>query len=228
MPLTVEALRTLALASGHAGTEAWDRTLAEQGSPSLTQLGSDAAAHLDSDDRNVRVAALRVIAFSEGSDAAEGILRGLDDPVKRVREVAAKCSARFVDDPRVLARLRRAFEENERGSARPAMQILSGLFRAPNGLRALEPVTEALAAMARTPAFRQQALFALLRARTLTAEVSALLQDFVRDGTKDEAVMATRRLCGFRVVHDAELDDEARRTAELAWGRVFYWVPKTD
>ena len=183
--------------------------------------------HLGSEDRNVRVAALRVLAFSDESAAVDGILRGLDDPVKRVREVAAKSAPGFVSDPRVVARLRLAVEREETGSARPAMQVLCGTYHSPYGLFAIEPVPGALAALAEHPRYRWQALLALLRARSLTPELTAMLRTFVRDGSKDEAVFATRRLDGFRVAHDIELigDTEVRRNADRAWGDVWYWVP---
>jgi HEAT repeat protein len=219
MPLTIEELRTTArevMAHGWAGPPA----------PPAADV-ADVLSHLDSDDRNVRVAALRVLAFCDDARAADGILRGLDDPMKRVREVAAKSSPRFLRDQRVVDRLRSAVERDETGSARPAVEVLGGMFHSPFGLAAVEPVASALAALVELPKHRRQVLLALLRARTLTDEVRALLQSFVRDGSKDEAVYATRRLDGFRVAHDAELigDTEARRNADRAWGDVWYWIP---
>ena len=70
--------------------------------PSVPTDATDVLPHLDSDDRNIRVAALRVLAFCDGPAAADGILRGLDDPMRRVRNVAAKSSVRFLDDPRIV------------------------------------------------------------------------------------------------------------------------------
>lgn len=219
MPLTIEELRTTAaevMAHGWAGPP----------EPPAVDV-ADVLAHLDSEDRNVRVAALRVLAFCDDPRAADGILRGLDDPMKRVRNVAAKSSPRFLSDRRVVDRLLLAAERDETGSCRPAIEILGGMSTSPYGLRSLEPVTAAIAALAQHQAHRQQALLALLRARTLTDEVRALLQSFVRDGSKEEAVFATRRLDGFRVAHDAELvgASEVRRSADRAWGDVWYWIP---
>lgn len=219
MPLTVEELRATAGDVMSHGVS---------GPPEAPAVAvTDVLAHLDSDDRNVRVAALRVLAFCDDVEAAEGILRGLDDPVKRVREVAAKSSPRFLADGRVVERLKLAVEREERGSAQPAVQILGGMFHSPFGLFAVEPVTSALAALVDQPKHRKQVLLALLRARTLTDDVRALLQSLVRDGSKEEAVFATRRLDGFRIAHDAELigDTEVRRTADRAFGDVWYWIP---
>lgn len=215
MTLTVDQLREHALQAVGLGPDGPSDVRAE-----------DVLPHLDSVDRNVRVAALRVLAFCDDGEAVDGVLRGLDDPVKRVREVAAKSSVRFVGDSRVVARLRRAVEDDERGSARPALEILGGMYHSPYGLVALEPVAGALAALADHPRHRQQVLLALLRARTLSDELTALLRTFVRDGTKQEAVYATRRLDGFRVAHHVEVigDTDARRNADGAWGDVWYWI----
>jgi hypothetical protein len=217
MPLTVEALRARSdevLGYGWAGKPADAPPFAPE----------EVLPHLESEDRNVRVAALRVLAWCDGQDAISGILRGLDDPVKRVRIVAAKSSVRFVTDPTVVARLRRAVEEDERASGRAAMEVLGGMFSSPLGLYQLEPVAGAMRALAEQPQHRQKVLTALLRSHQLNAEMTEVLREFVRTGTKDEAVFATRRLDGFRVAHDGELRDTQRAEAERAYGRVWWWV----
>src|SRR5689334_3959037 len=119
MSLTVEELRRLREAVGPNG-------------PAVPT--GDVLPFLDSDDRNVRVAALRVLAWSDDRGAVDGILRGLDDPVKRVREVAAKSTPRFVSDRRIVERLQRAVEDQERGSAGVAVFVLGGMFSSPHGL----------------------------------------------------------------------------------------------
>lgn len=214
MPLSIEQLRELATRATSPGPE------------KPAAVAADVVPHLDNENRNIRVAALRVLAWCDGPEAVDGILRGLDDPVKRVREVAAKSSARFTGDGRVIDRLRLAVEREERGSAGTALQVLGGVFHSPFGLSAVEPVPAALAALADQPKHRRQVLMALLRAYTLTDESTALLRSFVRDGSKEEAVYATRRLDGFRVGRVEELigDTEARRNADRAWGDVWYWI----
>ena len=221
MPLTIEELRATT-------TEVMSHGWSGPPQPPAVDV-TDVLAHFDSEDRNVRVAALRVLAFCEGAEAAEGILRGLDDPVKRVREVAAKSSVRFLEDQRVVDRLRLAVERDERGSARPAVEILGGMFHSPFGLFAVEPIASALAALMDVPKHRRQVLLALLRARTLTDETTALLHQLVRDGSKEEAVYATRRLDGFRVARAEELigNTETRRNADRAFGDVWYWIRDT-
>ena len=219
MPLSIEELRAKA-------NEAMSHGWAGPPEPPAVDV-AEVLAHLDSDDRNVRVAALRVLAFCDDPRAVDGILRGLDDPMKRVREVAAKSSPRFLHDQRVVDRLLLAVERDETGSARPAVEILGGMFHSPLGLFSVEPIASALAALVEVPQHRRNVLLALLRARTLTDDVRALLQSLVRDGSKEEAVFATRRLDGFRIAHDGELigHSEVRRIADRAFGDVWYWIP---
>ena len=231
MSLTVAELRALAAeavahrAGWSSETRRW--TVADDRPPPKVPA-ADVVVHLDSDDRNVRVAALRVLAFADGPEAAAGILRGLDDPVKRVREVAARSSARFVDDERIVARLVQAVEDDEPGSAGSALEVLGGIYGSPHGLIQVEPVARAMASLAHLPRHRQAVLVALLRARRLDDGTAAVLRDFVADGTKDEAVAATRRLCGFRIERREILTDEERQASERAWGDVWYWVRAED
>ncbi len=216
MSLTVDQLREAARATVSLDPDV---------RPAITEdLAAGALAFVDHADRNVRVAALRILAKADGTDAVRVVLRGLDDPEKRVREVAAKSSVRFVDDTRILDRLKLAIERDETGSRGPAVQILAGLYTSPYGLKSVAPVTDAIRWLRDLPKYRQIALAGLVRSPTLTGEVAALLRDFIATGSKEEAVAATRRLCGFRVAHHGELDPETRRVSDRAWGDVYYWV----
>jgi hypothetical protein len=220
MPLTVDELRDVARATVSLDPDA---------RPAITKdLAAGALAFVDHPDRNVRVAALRILSKADAADAVVGVLRGLDDPEKRVREVAAKSSVRFVDDTRILDRLKVAIERDETGSRGPAVQILAGLYTSPYGLKSVAPVTDAVRWLRDLPKYRQVALAGLLRSPTLPDDVAALLRDFVATGSKEEAVAATRRLCGFRVAHHGELDPETRRASDRAWGDVYYWVRAPD
>jgi hypothetical protein len=204
-------------------------TLRDLGDPDGETLAAAALEGMASGDRNVRVAMLRVLALAEGPDAVRGILLGLDDDVKRVREVAAKSSVRFATDERVAERLQRAVRDDERGSGRAALQILAGLHAAPYHADSNPMLVEALGSLAESTKHRPAVLTALVRSR-LTDEVRSLLHEIVRHGTKREAVIATRRLCGYRVARLEEFapdeQPEIRRTCERAWGDVWYWVPE--
>jgi HEAT repeat protein len=228
MFMTVDQLRRLARASVSLEAGERERALAGLGHPSPSDLAEAAAAHLGDADRNVRVAAVRVLALSEGPAAVEAILRALDDPMKRVRSVAAKSCAPFVSDRRIVERLKQAVERDERGSAAPALAVLCGAYRTPYGLAAVEPVPEVLEALVALPRYRRQVLVSLLGARTLSEEAERVLRDFVADGNKEEAVLATRRLCGLRLEHHARLSPEERRRADRAWGDVWFWVRAGD
>jgi HEAT repeat protein len=228
MPLTVDQLRNLARANVDLDPAARAQVLAALGEPTAEDQAASAVALLDHPDRNIRVAGLRVLARADGQDAIAGILRGLDDPTKRVREVAAKSSAGFVDDSRIIQRLQMAVERGETGSDKPALRMLTGVYTSPYGLTALTPVADALTGLLSLPTYRQQALLALLRARALTDDLAELLREIVDNGTKEEAVAATRRLCGLRVAHHGELDDDTRRHADRAWGDVYVWVRVPD
>jgi hypothetical protein len=71
-------------------------------------------------------------------------------------------------------------------------------------------------------------LTALLRA-PLTDSVRDLLQQIVESGTREEAVLATRRLCGLRVVRleplAPALQAKIKQTCERAYGQVWWWAP---
>ena len=60
------------------------------------------------------------------------------------------------------------------------------------------------------------------------------MREFVKGGTKEEAVMATRALCSYRVVRIDKFDsapaiqDHVRQTCEVALGRAFYWMKRGE
>jgi hypothetical protein len=229
--MTIDELIRLARAAVSLDPAEPGTTLHALGDPQPEELAAAALEHLSSDDRNVRVAMLRVLALSDGPDAVRGILVGLDDPVKRVREVAAKSSVRCVADARVAQRLQRAVEHEETGSSKPAFDILSGLFAAPYAEESNPILTDVLASLAESKKHLPAVLTALLRSR-LTNEVRDLLREIIEQGTKQEAILATRRLCGYRVARleefPPERQDVVRRTCERAWGTVWYWIPERD
>jgi hypothetical protein len=81
--------------------------------------------------------------------------------------------------------------------------------------------------------YRAQALQILVSLDPLPEGARDMLRYVMETGTKEEAVDATRALCGFRVVHIGAYPNqrEARRiaqTMEPARGRVFFWVPRRD
>jgi hypothetical protein len=229
--LTPDELIRLARAAVSLDPAEPGTTLRALGDPDPPALATAAFEHMSSDDRNVRVAMLRVLALSDGPDAVRGILAGLDDPVKRVREVAAKSSVRFVTNERVAQRLQRAIQMQETGSSKPAFDVLSGLFTAPYSEHSNPMLTDVLASLIESRKHQPAVLTALLRT-PLTDEVRELLREIIEQGTKQEAILATRRLCGYRIARLEEFSPErqavVRRTCERAWGSVWYWVPEPE
>ena len=68
----------------------------------------------------------------------------------------------------------------------------------------------------------------------LSPHVEELLREFVQNGTKDEAVMATKALCGYRVIHLGAFENNKpmlryiTNNCELAGGRMFYWMKRDE
>jgi hypothetical protein len=96
-----------------------------------------------------------------------------------------------------------------------------------------ETAAGALQSLAQMGQYRFAILFGLLRL-DLTEHVEELLKDFVVNGTKDEAIVATRALCGYRVIniaefeHDRALQQQITQTCDIALGRVWYWIKRDD
>jgi hypothetical protein len=198
---------------------------------------------LDSSDRNLRVRALWALSLFADARATEGVLRGLRDPARRVREVAMKASVpQHVASPEVVAALQRIAEdetETNRLRRHAFFALSSGATRS-----ALPDVAgPALLELMGSDRYRLPILVRLCKSRSRTPETRAILQEFVRSGTKDEAVMATRALAGQILVRvDAWLPADVRRRVRETYdpapsirGTTFgegavdaYWLPIAD
>lgn len=189
---------------------------------------------LTSDNRNVRVLALRILGTVGANDAlsedqaeraATGICTALNDTKRRVRKVALQSCVPYLKSPEVVRRLREMVEDVSetrklRGGAVAALSSASAM--GPAGAKALGEILE-------IPAMRLHALIWLAQVE-MTDQVSELLEEFVDTGTREEAIMATRVLCGYRMVNLGSIDPSQRRTfarsARLAYGRAWYWVKR--
>ncbi len=192
-----------------------------------------ALAAMAEEDRNTRVAALRVIEAVAGRDdltsaaqasCVQAVLKGLSDSKRRVRWNSARCAGLFMDDPNVLARMQVIFEdETEKRKIR-----FKALYELSDARALAEPAMDALRVMSDVPTYRQHILLILLRAE-LTDSVEALLREFVRSGTREEALLATRALYGYQVVHIQALDKEARqqlKAEDQAMSALTWWWVK--
>ena len=206
------------------------------GFPSQDELVTTALEGLDSDDRNVRVLMLRLLGQLGGERAASGILKGLSDAKRRVREVAVKSSLMFLDCPGVTERIDViAGDENEINRVRDrACNVLAQYCRQKHlpptqgmleyaGVRQLKHIREH-----KTDELRLKALWSLLQL-DLSEAVAGALQTVVKNGSRTEAILATRALSGLRVVNVNHVADPTERSGiikdcEPAGGGVFYWV----
>lgn len=163
----------------------------------------EALEAIKSQDRNIRVRALRA-AFSEAKpEGAAVILAGLGDRKRRVKEVALKSSKPFLGDSRVVERITAMVtDDTEYHRIRDkALFALGGGFPKVNQAGEIpKAAIDALKTLASVDRYRRAVLGRLVR-MDLTPEVEALLKEYVRSGNKDEAVTATRALCGYRLVN---------------------------
>lgn len=247
--LTDDQLRTLARASawhaefeGERSAHPYDErirnlALGALGDPDTETLIASGLAALASDDRNLRVAALRVLRWHLGDDrVADAVLRATRDPKRRVRRIAVQLCALLIDRPGVAARLREIVDDPDETNkiSGTALGSLAGssLAGAPgSGLRSVSDLLS-------SDAFRERVLMLILQQRPDEA-TRELLHDVVRNGSKGEAIAATRVLSGMRMVNLAHVPPEQRKRVQetadpvdLSWlsGRGYvnaslYWLP---
>lgn len=231
--MNLDAIRGLNQATLRGDASGRESALARLGNPSSGELIEAGASRIDDPDRNVRVQMVRLLSGFGGEQVAEAMLRALRDPARRVRRRAALSCSRVAGEPRVAARLREMVEDEEeitkvRSAAFLALStgtFLSSLAESPDEARRYFDETSGLAK------YRLAALFALISLDPLPDDARALLRELVETGTREEAVNATRALCGYKVINLGVIQDarERRRIAvecEPAGGRVFFWVPR--
>ena len=192
---------------------------------------------LESDERNVRVRAVWALSVLPDPRATAGVLRGLRDPVRRVREVALKAvSPHHAGSPDVWSAVR-AIADDGRETNRLRRQAFWVLSSSVVRETVPEVVEETLQSLMESERFRGSLLVRLCWASSQTPASLAILQEFVRSGSKDEAVMATRTLCGHRLMRvdaflPADLRQRVRETYDPApdvYGGVpLYWIPGPD
>jgi hypothetical protein len=232
--LSLEAMQQIRAAYDPHFPISEEEVLERLGNPIRDEIIETALAGLKSEDRNVRVLMLRVLQGQTGEKAMRGILVGLNDTVRRVRSVAIKSSGNYLQFREITTRLKEIVtDEHEirkiRGQALSSLLSTNG----PGVKDLTETAADTLKMLAKAEKYRFDILFGLLRL-DLTDNVEELLKEFVKNGTKTEAIMATRALCGYRVVHigvfehDVDAQQQVMRTCELAAGRMYYWITRTE
>ncbi len=250
--LTDAQLRTLARASvlyGEFGDERAshpfdsrirDLALDALGRPDDETLITSALAALTSEDRNLRVAALRVLRTHLGDDRViDAVLRMTHDPARRVRRIAVQLCGLLVARPGVAERLREIVDDPKETNriAGAALSSLAGSPSAGAPGSALRTVSDLIG----SDAYRERVLLLLLQ-QPLDEASEELLREVIRSGSKGEAVAAARAMCGFRMTNLAHVPEDERQhvvatyePVDLSWtsGRgyahaAFYWIPSVD
>lgn len=209
--LNSDQIRTLARASTRfAQFDASAR--ASVGDPDDEAIIISALGALEAEDRNVRVAALRILWFYLGDDRViEAVLRATHDPARRVRRIAVGYCALLVDRPGVAERLREVVDDpNETNKiSSGALFALAGRYAAGAPGPALRVVADLLS----SDDHRERVLLHLLTQRP-DESTRDLLREVVRTGSKDEAIAATRALCGQLIVNLAHFLPEDRKRVQ--------------
>ncbi len=223
--LSIDDMRQLRGAYNPYLPDTEEEVLAGLGNPSREEIVGTALEGLKSEDRNTRVLMLRVLKGQEGESAMRGILTGLSDEKRRVKLVALAGCQSFLDCSEITSRLEEMVHD-EAEHRRVRVGALHCLAR----IGATSFMADTLS---KHTHYRAGLLLGLLGLE-LSDEVESLLKAFVEDGTKEEAVMATRGLCGYRVIslgafeNDRATQRQIKETCEPAAGRVYYWMKRTE
>jgi HEAT repeats len=246
--LNTDQIRTLARASAMYGEFNGERAvgfderirglaLESLGNPDVDSIITSTIDALASDDRNLRVAALRILRWHLGDErAADAVLKATRDPKRRVRRVAVQLCHLLRERPGVIERLREMVDDPDEtnkisGNALGALAGNAAAGLPGSGLRSISDLLT-------SDAFRERVLFLFLQQRP-DDSVRELLHDVVRNGTKGEAIAATRALCGFRIAYLAHFLPEDRKRIQETCDPVdlsflssqryanasLYWVP---
>jgi hypothetical protein len=218
-----------------------DLALDSMGRPDDETIITSALAALTNDDRNLRVAALRILRWNLGDDrVVDAVLRATHDPARRVKRIAVQLCVLLLDRPGVVERLLEIVDDPDE-TTKIAGTALSSLA-ASSAVGAPGSTLRTVSDLLGSDAHRER-IFLMLLQQPLEETSVKLMRDIVRDGSKGEAVAATRALCGYRMMNLAHFPESDRRRVvetcepvDLSWvsGRGYahaslYWVPiKTD
>jgi len=230
--MNLEAIRALNRSHAAHDTAGQEAALEQMGNPAPDELVELALEGLDDPDRNVRFQMLRLLGTQVRPEAASGVLRALSDPSRRVRKLALGLSVLYAGNDSIEARLLEICDDEGetrklRSAAFQALSSGSFLVSLATSSEAARKYFEEVPDLEK---YRRSALNLLVSLDPLSDEMRDVLRYVVDAGSKEEAVMATRALCGFRVINLGGVPPAERKriaqTCEPAWGRVFYWVPR--
>lgn len=239
MVTTEEVLRVIARSPQNWGSGRYEWLKSELSSLEAepAELASASVAALDDDDRNVRVRAVWALSVLATPEATVGVLRALRDPARRVREVALKAvRPHHAGSPEVVAAVR-AIADDEREIVRLRRQAFFVLASSAVRDELPDVAEETLRSFMESERFRMPVLLRLCTTTNHSPTSRAILQEFARSGSKQEAVMATRALCGHRLMRvdgwlRADLRQRVRERYDPApdvyHGVELCWMPAAD
>ena len=222
--LRVDGLKVLAAASrGWGSTFDGERARGPQdfdrirelaldflGRPSDDEVATSAIGLLEHDDRNLRVAALRILAsYKDRDDVVGALLAASHDPVRRVRALALSLAP--AEHPAVRDRLTEVAQDDDEYH-RIRTDALGRLARRPLDPETLEPLRRILDG----ESDRRRILFTLA-SRRLDDVAAEVLREIVRSGSKEEAIAATRALCGWVLVRSDNTAPPHSEPADINW-----------
>lgn len=214
MVTTEEVLAAVARSPWNFGAERrpWlENELRGLGAPD-DEIVTAALEAVRSEDRNRRVQALWALWLFPDPRATAAVLHALSDPVRRVREVAMKSAApHHVASAAVVSRLREIAESE--GETNRLRRMAFFVLSSTATRKALpDVVQESMFELMEGQRFRLPILVRLCKSTSHSPASRAVLHEFVRTGTKDEAVMATRALAGQLLVRvDGWLPPDVRQ-----------------
>ena len=205
----------------------------ELNNPPKEDIIASAIDGMKNTDRNVRIVMLRILEKEKTDAAIKGILLGLNDEKRRVREIAVKISRFFLNRKEVVDKLKEIIEDtNEKRKIRNiAFCILTGdRIYGEHAGELPKSIIVYLKELSKLDEYKSKIFYELLHLDLLD-DVKELLKDYVKNGTKEQAVMATKALCGYKVVHHGMIKDLKEKETivkkeNLAYGQVYYWVKR--
>lgn len=205
----------------------------ELNNPSKDDMIAGAIEGMNDKDRNIRIVMLRIVAKEKTDAAIKGILLGLNDEKRRVREIAVKISRFFLHQKEVVDKLKEIIEDTDekRKIRNSAFSILTGdRIYGEHAGELPKSIMVYLKELSKLDEYKSKIFYELLHLDLLD-DVKELLKDYVKNGTKKQAVMATKALCGYKVIHLGMITDPKEKEAivkkeNLAYGQVYYWVKR--
>lgn len=212
----------------HIEKKEYNEAKKRYGNPSSEEIVATALEGLKSKDRNIRVAMLWILKNEKTRQSTEGILLGLNDTKRRVRRTAIRASGNYLDDKRITDKLLAIIEDEKEGkNCHQAFAILTGERRDFFNEEIPEAAITYIKHLSQSDKYRDSILNRLCQAEKLTPEITELLKAYIKEGTKEQAILATKALCGYMIVHCKQEKEKFKNLCEpVGTSEVLYWVKR--